>query len=247
MRIMLDNALSGVKAHQQRLDVESHNLANVNTPGFKASRATLAEQAGGGTEVHGIDTISDQGGIIKTDNHLDLAINGDGFFVLKDGQGKESYTRRGAFSLDAEGSLVDRASGLHLQGFSPSGELSNLRVESSDIIQLRVDKDGSVSGISKKGEVISLGQVAVARFENPGGLERTQGGGLITSANSGQAEIGLPGDSQGSIIPGSLEISNVDLVDTMVGMMVNERGVQANTATIRTADRVAGEIIDLVK
>ncbi|MBE3590235.1 MAG: flagellar hook protein FlgE [Firmicutes bacterium] len=402
----LFSGVSGLQNHQLRMDVVANNIANVNTIGFKASRALFTEamnqalrgasapqqnrggtnpaQVGLGVALASIDTILSPGNTQVTGENTDLAIQGNGYFVLDTGSGRV-YTRAGAFKLDGNGYLVDAGTGDRVLGWQanggvlpatnetnlaairipadvtlaaqastqvtftgnldasqPTGATRDLTVDvvdslgqthklritltksaantwdwtvydpslnpignsgatpvvfdptgkvqsggtgtvtyapgggassmtlnldfsaltqyaqestaigSSDgygagsLVGFSVDPTGTITGIFSNSRKLVLGQVALATFTNPGGLQRAGGGMFQESANSGKADIGAPGTgTRGSIAPGSLEMSNVDLAQQFTDMITTERGFQANSRVITTADEMLQELANL--
>ncbi|MFS8640194.1 MAG: flagellar hook protein FlgE [Symbiobacteriaceae bacterium] len=388
-------AISGLRNHQLRMDVIGNNIANVNTVGYKASRVTFRElfsqtlrgasaptnqrggtnplQVGLGTALAGIDVIHQPGNAQSTGVPTDMAIEGDGFFVLQDPRGGYVYSRAGDFRLDAQGYLVN-ADGLQVlgwqaaqngtlpppdptnldaiqipvdlmmpaqastqitwsanldasaaanttvtraidvydslgnkytltftftkrgsnqwdwsvtapSGFSGSGTLTfnstgglqtggsanvtgpvNLTLDFNRVTQyagestiegladgyaagelmgFTVDASGTITGTFSNGRTQPIAQVALAVFANPGGLLR-DGSLYRVSNNSGAPQIGVAGTGgRGTVAPGSLEMSNVDLAREFVDMIVTQRGFQANTRVITTSDEMLQELVNL--
>jgi len=402
-------AISGLKNHQTFMDVVGNNIANVNTTGFKQSRVTFqdilsqtlrgasgpqggrggvnAEQIGLGVLVSGIDTIQSQGTLQSTGKSTDMAIQGDGYFVMSDGK-ENMFTRDGAFDLALDGTLASASSGLHVMGwqanpltgvvntsvpptniavpigagmtgktstsltingnldsnnlggaanavpvvttvydaqgnaipvtwtltksaantwgavptttaagvtvagsstitFNGTGKvaaggtgtltltLTNgasspepVTVDFSQMTQLAstpsdlssntdgasagsltsftVGQAGDITGVYSNGYKQPLGQIAMASFSNPSGLVKAGGNLFQTSANSGTANIGIPGASgRGQIATGFLEGSNVDLAQQFTNMIMAERGFQANSKVITTSDEILMDLVNL--
>jgi flagellar hook protein FlgE len=259
------SAVSGLRSHQTMMDVVGYNIANVNTAGFKASRATFQEalaqvvrgatapvagQAGGlnplqiglGVELGAIDQIFTQGGTQLTGRATDIAINGDGFFVVPAG-GEQRYSRAGAFNFDQEGFLV-----------GPSGEMvmdqtTGAPIQIADIAtydDISIGQDGVIRGRQGGGAPVDLAQIQMATFANPGGLERTGSGLFAETANSGAANIGAPGeDGRGVLQAGALEMSNVDLAQEFTNLIMAQRGFQANARTITSSDEMLQELVNI--
>ncbi|TYS16278.1 flagellar basal body rod protein FlgG [Rossellomorea vietnamensis] len=251
------SGISGMKNFQTKLDVIGNNIANVNTFGFKKGRATFADlvnqniqgakasdgviggvnpkQIGLGSANSTIDTIHTQGSIQYTNRPLDLAISGDGFFVVSDGA-NDFYTRAGNFYLDGNGDLVN-SDGLVVQ---PGINIPD------DAQSFSIDPSGEVSYIDNAGALTNVGTLQVAKFANPGALEK-QGGNLFAqTANSGIANIVAAGeDGTGKFIIGGLEMSNVDLSEEFTEMITAQRGFQANTKIITTSDEILQELVNL--
>src|SRR5713226_4292743 len=397
-------AISGLKNHQTFMDVVDNNIANVNTTGFKQSRVTFqdilsqtlrgasgpqggrggvnAEQIGLGVLVSGIDTIQSQGTLQSTGKSTDMAIQGDGYFVMSDGK-QNMFTRDGAFDLALDGTLASASSGLHLMGwqanpvtgivnttvpptnitvpigagmtgkastsltvngnldsnnlggavnavpvsttvydaqgnavpitwtftksaantwgavptttaagsstitFNGSGKVASggtgtltvtlangattpqpVSVDFSAMTQLAstpsdlssntdgasagsltsftVGQAGDITGVYSNGYKQPLGQIAMDSFSNPSGLTKAGGNLFQSSANSGTANIGIPGAAgRGSIATGFLEGSNVDLAQQFTNMIMAERGFQANSKVITTSDEILMDLVNL--
>jgi len=403
----LFTGISGLTNHQTRLDVIGNNIANVNTTGFKAGRVNFSDmmsqtlsgagpsqgsggrggtnpkQVGLGANLATIDNIHTQGALQSTGNMTDLAIQGDGFFILNDGT-QNRYSRDGSFGLDEDGNLVEPSTGLKVQGWTavngvldttqPIGDLqipiaaemtalatstatmignldSRLAVGStysntflvydslgdshsvmitytktavntwdwqasgtgivlgpltnqgqltfnadgslntqsgtlsinttngsttplvvtpdfSSITQLaddntvnlfgqdgyapgtlvsfNISSSGVINGVFDNGIIQTLGQIALARFTNNGGLMKEGDNMWVESANSGVAQIGTANSgARGGIQAGSLEMSNVNLAQEFSDMIITQRGFQANSRVITTSDEILQELINL--
>lgn len=252
--------ISGMKGFQTKLDVIGNNIANVNTSGFKKGRATFQDmmsqtmsgaqapaggrggvnpiQVGLGSQVGTIDNIHTQGFLQTTSNPLDLAIEGDGMFAVTTPDGT-AYTRSGNFYLDNNGDLVN-ADGYFVQ--NSAGEKINIPDNAQSI---NIQKDGTVNFIDNDGTK-SAGQISIAMFSNPAGLEKIGSNLFLTTNNAGYnglttAETG----GAGSIASGTLEMSNVDLAEEFTEMITAQRGFQANTRIITTSDEILQELVNL--
>jgi flagellar basal-body rod protein FlgG len=244
---------TGMQAQALNLDVISNNLANVNTSGFKKSRAEFQDllyetlipagapsaqdaeapsgiQIGHGTRPVAVLKIFTQGDMENTKNELDLAIEGDGFFQVRRPNGETAYTRCGAFKVDSDGRVVT-ADGLALE---PEITIP------SDAVSITVGMDGTVS-VLEAGESTpsEVGTLELARFINPAGL-LSMGKNLFTTSNASGDEItGNAGeDGFGTIAQGFLEMSNVSVVDEMVSMITAQRAYEVNSKSIQTADEM---------
>ncbi|MFJ7677752.1 flagellar basal-body rod protein FlgF [Peribacillus sp. NPDC097198] len=391
------SGISGLKNLQTKLDVIGNNVANVNTYGFKKSRVTFsdtmnqtisgasaatenrggtnAKQVGLGSTIATIDTIHSQSSLQTTGRDLDLAVSGDGYFVVKQGD-TLSYTRAGNFYLDDNGTLVN-SSGSKVQAYkvdakgntsntigdvavnvnavlpavktttvtvsenlaadaikgsvfsqqikviddkgqeqtktmyfqktsepnattgswdvfidqeppaiagTGTGKLTTLAFDNvgkytsgnkkdatidyvfSDLTQVagtttalvnpngnkegklesfNFGASGEINGIYSNGKIITLGQLAIAKFSNASGLTKSGGSTFQESINSGTANIGVAGEGRGSIAPGSLEMSNVDLSEEFTEMIVAQRGFQSNSRIITTSDEILQELVNL--
>ena len=242
---------TGMQAQELNIDVIANNLANVNTSGFKKSRAEFQDllyesmrpagaassadttvptgiQLGHGTRPSAVQKIFNQGDFQNTENELDWAIEGDGFFQIELPDGATGYTRAGEFKLDADGRIVNP------DGFPLIPEMS----VPADTISISVGLDGTVSVI-QAGDLspTEIGSVQLARFVNPSGLI-SLGKNLFAPTNASGDEItGIPGESGfGTLAQGFLEMSNVSVVDEMVNMITAQRAYETNSKVITTAD-----------
>jgi flagellar hook protein FlgE len=255
------SGISGMKNFQTKLDVIGNNIANVNTYGFKKGRVNFKDlvsqsiagasapgdnlggvnpkQVGLGGQLATIDTVDTQGSLQTTGRSLDLAISGDGYFVLTDGSNL-TYTRSGNFYLDSEGKLVN-ADGKHLQGMG--GDI----IIPANAKSFSIGSDGVVTFVDENSDLTEAGQISIAKFSNNGGLEKIGSNEYQETTNSGAPLVdvadGLYG--AGSIVAGALEMSNVDLSEEFTEMIVAQRGFQANTRIITTSDEILQELINL--
>ncbi|MBN2809589.1 MAG: flagellar basal-body rod protein FlgG [Deltaproteobacteria bacterium] len=242
---------TGMTAQQLNIDVIANNLANVNTTGFKKSRADFQDlmyqtmsragttsatgeelptgvQVGLGTKPVAVYKIFSQGSYQETGNELDMAIEGDGFFQVLLSDGTTGYTRAGTFKLDSTGNLVTS------DGY-PMQPAINIP---SDTTQVTITADGTVSVI-QAGQATStaVGNVELASFSNPAGLNAVGRNLFRETDASGTATTGTPGaDGLGTISQGFLEMSNVSVVEEMVNMIVGQRAYEANSKSIQTCD-----------
>jgi flagellar hook protein FlgE len=273
MRAM-DAAVSGLKNHQTLLDVTANNIANVNTVGYKASRATFADslsqmqigatapgngqagrnaaQVGLGVQLASIDNLMGGGSLQSTGETTDLAIEGEGMFVVADGTPPEvskqvEYTRAGNFTFNDEGYLTTQ-SGEYVLGkkAAGNGEPNSYIQVPKGSTDTSIGQDGAVSYIPEGGgERVTAGYVSIARFQNEAGLVRTTGSNWIESAASGKAQDGTPGGNFGLTISGTLEMSNVELASEFTNMIDAQRGFEANSRTITTADEMLQDLVNL--
>jgi len=243
----LKTAATGMDAQQRKLDVTANNLANVNTTGFKRSRAEFQEmlytqeRAPGQGNPTGIETGSGvrtsatqksfaQGTLEATQNPLDLAIEGDGFFTLTQDSGQPVYSRAGAFKVDNSGQVVNSDGLLLNPGISIPPDATAVSIARDGTV--RVVLDGETSEIE-------VGRIELTRFQNPAGL-RALGRGLFEATEaSGAAQEGLAGEEgRGMISQGYLEGSNVQVTEEMIEMIVSQRAYEVNSKVIRTADEM---------
>ncbi|MCC2658583.1 MAG: flgG [Panacagrimonas sp.] len=246
-------AKTGLDAQATRMTVISNNLANVATTGFKRGRATFEDllyqtvrQAGGqtsqqtqaptgltlgtGVRVVATDRQFAQGNLQQTNNPLDLAVNGRGFFQVTLPDGTTAYTRDGGFQVDSQGQLVTNGGFAISPGITiPEGTQS-----------VTVGADGTVS-VRLTGEAASqqIGALTIADFINPAGLQ-SQGENLyVETAASGSPQTGTPGlNGLGRLVQGSLESSNVNVVEELVNMIETQRAYEMNSKAISTTDQM---------
>ncbi|MCW2608098.1 MAG: flgG [Frankiales bacterium] len=258
--------VSGMRSHQQMMDVIGDNIANVNSSGFKASRVvfqdtlsqmvrdgsagaaaanggTNAAQVGLGVKLNAIDSVMTQGAIQSTGRPSDLAIQGAGYFAVRIADGSTSFTRSGSFSLDNTGRLVDPAGGVLLDTAGqeiavPAGSRS-----------FSVGSDGRVTSVAADGSVVPGPQVGLAVFENPAGLTKGGDGRLRWAPAAGTNPAGAfqaaGAGGAGTLAAGALEMSNVDLAQEFTNMMIAQRGFQANSKIISTSDELLQELVNL--
>ena len=246
-------AKTGLDAQQTRMSVTSHNLANVNTTGFKKGRAVFEDllyqnvrQVGGstsqdtvaptglslGTGVRIVATEKEytQGNMQTTGNSLDVAVNGRGFLQVLLPDGTMGYTRDGNLEVSPQGELVT-SSGYRVQpGITiPDG------VQSSTI-----GKDGVVTAkMDGEAQPTQIGTLQLVDFINPSGLQPKGENLLVESAASGAPQIGTPGlNGLGYIEQGSLEASNVNVVEELVNMIETQRAYEMNSKAISTTDQM---------
>ena len=244
-------AKTGLDAQQTRMNVISNNLANVSTTGFKRDRAVFQDllyqnvrqagaqtaadaqaatgfQLGTGVQVMATEKINAQGNMQTTENSLDLAIAGDGFFQIAQPDGTIAYTRDGNFNLDNAGQIVT-SSGQMLQ------PAINVPANASS---LTIGQDGTVSvELQAGGGQQVLGQLQLARFVNSAGLQAMGQNLLKETPASGAPQVGNPtADGIGMLMQGTLEASNVNVVEEMVNMIETQRAYEINSKAISTVD-----------
>jgi flagellar basal-body rod protein FlgG len=244
-------AKTGLDAQQTRLNVISNNLANVNTTGFKRDRAMFEDllyqnirQAGGqtslttqappglmqgtGTRIIATEKIHAQGNMINTQNALDIAINGEGFFQITQADGTTAYSRDGSFKLSSTGQLVT----------STGQPLAPAIVIPANASSITIGEDGIVSvELFAGGGAQQLGQIQTARFINPPGLTPLGGNLYKETVASGAPQLLNPGtQAAGTLRQGMLESSNVNVVEEMVNMIETQRAYEINSKAISAAD-----------
>lgn len=248
----LRTAATGMHAQQTNVDVISNNLANVNTTGFKGGRVSFNDliyqnnavagaessssgtmlptgsQVGLGVRVNSVYRVHTQGDMIKTDSPFDVAVQGDGFFKISMPSGDTAYTRDGSFQIDANGNFVNSL-GYQLDPVVtvPNGA-TNLTISSTGVVNATVNNTST-----------NLGQITIANFTNPAGLESI-GDNLFRESNaSGSATDGNPGDAgYGTLLQGFLEGSNVDSVSAVTDLITAQRAYELNSKVITTADQM---------
>jgi len=242
-------SVSALRAQSLAIDVAANNLANVNTPGFKRSSTNLQESkpspngagkhSGTGVVVGSINQQFSQGPIQLTGVASDLAINGAGFFSIQDENGGTFFTRSGSFVRDAQGFLRTPTGGF-LTGAGGRIQIPNGSVSHS------IDQDGTVRSIDSTGTSTTIGTVSLATFPNEAGLSAV-GGGLFSSTEAAGAPIEAnPGSGANGIIQsGALEMSNVDIAEEMVDMILAQRAFEANARMITPADEMLRTITNL--
>lgn len=246
-------ARTGLDAQSARMRVIANNLANVNTTGFKRDRVqfeTLAYQTmtapgapsgaeslyatglslGSGVQMTGTARINTQGALTTTDNPLDIAIEGDGFFQIALPDGRTGYSRAGNFNLSAEGQIV-----------TPAGLMLQPQIQVPEGAQsLTIGADGVVSAVMPgESEATQLGQIELARFVNPSGLQAL-GDNLFTETTaSGAPQVGVAAtDGRGSLRQGMLEASNVNVVQELVDMIETQRAYEVNSKMVAATDEM---------
>jgi flagellar hook protein FlgE len=233
----LFTGLSGLEAASTQIDVSANNVANVGTSGFQAQDVGFEDIYAGAVAAR-ISTNQAPGGLDPTGGATNLAISGAGFFVLGGGT-SPTYTRDGAFGIGAGGMLIDDASGLTVTG-AGGGPIAI----PPGVTGLAIAPDGTVTG-TLAGRAATFGRIALAAFRNPAGLLRV-GGGYQASANAGNVLLGAPGSAgYGTLIPGVVESSNVDLTSEFVKMIAAQAAFAANAKTVHTADENLKTILDL--
>lgn len=263
-------SLNGLKNAQTELSVIANNLANAETTGFKKSRINFADIVSGssssnpklvkglGSGVQSIDQNFTLGPTQQTGAALDMAINGEGFFTkISPVTGKTFYTRNGNFGMDGNGYITDvQGSRLQLLPVDATGAVtSNVPQDAfvsatngagADILSVTIKSDGAVIGAYADGTVSEVGKVALASFISPPGLLQIGNQDWLASGISGPPAYGQPGAARfGTILSGSLEQSNVDIAEEMVGLITAQRYFQANAKAIDTATQLSQTIINL--
>lgn len=256
----LRTASTGLSAQQRYVEIISNNLANINTSGFKKVRPEFQDllyetlrpagnvartgveplnevQIGSGTELVATTRSYTQGDVQSTNNPLDMAINGEGFFVVQKPDNTFAYTRDGSFQLNRQGEIVTS------QGYRLYPNLS----VPDDAIQVNITRDGVVNVLSEGAtDESSIGQIELARFVNPGGLRAVGDNMLVATPASGQPIFEQAGSNNtGELLQAHLESSNVDIVEEMVNMITAQRAYELNSKAVTTADDVLNTAVNL--
>jgi flagellar basal-body rod protein FlgG len=259
----LYTAASGAQAQQFNIDVIANNVANVNTTGYKKSRTEFQDllnqnfavagalgdqgttdpsaiQVGLGVKVAATQRVFLPGSVVQTGNPLDLTIQGDGFFQVQLDSGEVAYTRDGSFKRDGTGQLVT-SDGYPVQ---PAITIPN------DATEIIVGINGVVSiRQANNNELSQIGQLQLARFANPAGMESIGRNLFIQTPASGQAVQGTAGQgdlAKTSINQGYLENSNVQIVEELINLITAQRAFEANSNVIKSADRVLERVNNVV-
>lgn len=224
------------------LDGVSNNLANVNTTGFKATRANFQEllslQNRNGDMLRSTQIITRQGSIVSSGRSLDWAIEGEGFFQVELPDGATGYTRDGQFFLDSERNLVN-ASGYRLVW---DGEIPE------NIVDVALLSDGTLQGLTTAGEQVDLGAIELATFANPSGLEARGSNAFFESESSGEAQVGAPGTgTAGKVKANAYEQSNVNMAEEMTGMITLQRAFQMSVRAFQQTDTMINQAIHMRK
>ncbi|BCD61849.1 MULTISPECIES: flagellar basal-body rod protein FlgG [Nitratiruptor] len=255
---------SGMAAQQTNLDVVSHNIANVNTVGFKQSRANFEDliyqnikdpgvvsadgnrvpsgiQVGLGVKVSDVSKIFSQGSLKHTERDLDVAIEGRGFFKIELPNGGEAYTRAGNFQIDNEGYIVTS------EGYKL---MPNIQVNSPEtLVSISISPNGKVNAVRNEGgtqTVEELGDIKLYRFVNPAGLKAIGQNLFLATEASSEAVEGDPNtDGFGKLSQGFLESSNVNIVEEMVNLIVAQRAYEMNSKGVTTSDEMLRTVANL--
>ncbi|GAB4120568.1 MAG: flagellar basal-body rod protein FlgG [Rhodothalassiaceae bacterium] len=257
----LSTAATGMLAQQLNVEVISNNIANMNTTAYKRRRAEFQDllyqsiervganssaqgtvvpsgvQVGVGVRTAGVYRISSQGSLELTDNPLDLAINGRGFFRVQDPNGEELYTRSGSFQLDQDGRLVTTDGFEVLPGINVPQEARDIVINQEGEVQVLLD--GQINP-----QVV--GQLDLAIFPNDAGLEAIGSNLFRETQASGNATVATPGtDGFGVVEQGFLERSNVDPVQEITSLITAQRAYELNSRVITTSDEMLNAVNNL--
>jgi flagellar basal-body rod protein FlgG len=259
----LYSAASGMNAQQMSIDNIANNLANSNTAGFKARRTQFQDllyqsflqpgaaagsqtvvpsglQLGLGTRPAANSIVFTQGNFQQTDNPFDLVIEGKGFFQIRQPTGTVAYTRAGNFQLDRNGNLV-----------TGNGDPVEPAITIPQQAQsVTIASDGTVS-YSQPGQTATqvAGQIQLANFTNPGGLNSIGSGLFLPTDASGDPTVGNPGGQEGlgTLQQGYVEASNVSVVEEFVNMITSQRAYEANTKVVKAADEMYSQVNNITQ
>ena len=256
----LSTAATGMEAQETRLDVTANNIANVSTAGFKKGRAEFQDlmyqqlrasgaatgantrapvglDVGSGVRVVGTQRMHSEGDLKQTGNPLDLAIEGNGFFQVSLPNGQTGYTRDGSFKLSSEGKIVTA------DGYQLTTDIS----VPPDAQTVTVGVDGTVSAtVPSDTAPVELGKIQLANFANPAGLTQLGRNLFRETASSGSPISGEPGqDGMGTLSQGTLELSNVKVVEEMIDLIAGQRAYEVNSRVIKAADEMLGQTANM--
>ncbi|MFT7859638.1 MAG: flagellar basal-body rod protein FlgG [Sulfurimonas sp.] len=256
----LHTASTGMLGMQLQIDTTANNIANVNTIGFKKSRAEFADlmyhtmeyagtatsdttqsptgiEVGLGVRTTAVNKIFTEGSLKQTDNPLDISITGNGFFKLELPDGTEVYSRNGAFKRDQNGTIVNS------DGYALVPQI----VIPEDATDISIGTDGTVSVVQAgQTQATVIGQINTTAFINPAGLHSTGDNLYMETDASGQPVEGVPGQNGlGVIRQGFVELSNVELVVELTDLITGQRAYDANSKIITTSDEMLQTVNNL--
>ena len=259
----LQTAASGMLAQQMNLDNVANNLANANTAGFRRRRVQFEDliyqnliapgsaatqqtnvsaglQIGLGTRTVATEVLQAQGDSQSTGNPLDLAINGQGFFQVRLPSGEIAFTRSGTFHQDAQGALTTSDGNPVEPSITiPTGATS-----------ITIGSDGTVSvSVAGQSQAQQVGNLQLALFANPGGLNSVGRNLFLPTSSSGDAIVGTPGGTEGlgTIQQGMLEDSNVNVVEEIIHMITAQRSYESNSKVVQAADEMYSQVNNLTR
>jgi flagellar basal-body rod protein FlgG len=257
----LSVAATGMMAQQLNVEVISNNIANMTTTGYKRRRAEFQDllyqsqrrtgaqsseqgtvvpagvQLGLGVKTAAVYRVNDQGDFVNTENSLDLAVQGGGFFIVEMPDGGFAYTRSGSFQLSPDGVLV-----------TPDGYTVNPGITiPQDAVEVSINQEGLVTAkIAGQTEETELGQIELATFVNENGLEALGDNLLVESDASGPALVGPPGaEGLGTVLQGFLEGSNVNPVQEITSLIAAQRAYDMNSKVISASDEMMATVTQL--
>jgi flagellar basal-body rod protein FlgG len=247
-------ASSGMAAQERNVEVISNNIANMRTTGYKRARAEfqdllyqsfrqagsttsesgtmapVAIEVGSGVRTAATPRIMSQGTVEPTDKELDIAIRGEGFFMVQMPDGRTGYTRDGTFERSSDGQLVTVDGYPVLPGVTIPGNASQVQISDDGVVEAFLDNDASPT---------QVGQLQLARFVNKAGLASAGNNLFVETASSGPAQIGTPNEQGvGSLLQGYLEASNVNSVTEIADLIAAQRAYEMNARVISGADEM---------
>jgi len=251
----LYSAAQGMKAQQLNLDTISNNLSNVNTTGFKKTRVEFkdllyeqikrsnfandegrptAMEVGNGVALSATLRSFEGGSFTQTSNPYDLAVDGEGFFQIRDENNNIFYSRDGSFktSVTSSGVKMVNSEGFYLQG--ESGDI----LLGADVVETSISRDGEIVVERTDGTKESIGIVKLMKFANPAGLE-SRGGNLFAETEASGIATNPSDGSAGTVLQGMLETSNVQVVEEMINLITAQRAYEMSSKVIQTADQMS--------
>jgi flagellar basal-body rod protein FlgG len=258
----LYTAASGMSAQQLNLDTIANNLANSSTTGFRQMRLQFQDmvyqnlvtpgaaqsqntvsaglQIGLGTKSAATEVINTQGSLNETENQYDLAIEGNGFFQVQRPDGTTAYTRAGQFHLNSTGTIVTTDGDTLIPTITVPSNATSITITQYGVVNATIAGQTAAS---------QLGQIQLATFPNPGGLESIGSNLLIATLSSGDAITGNPGGTEGlgTLQQGYLENSNVDVVTEFVQMVLAQRAYESNSKVITAANDMYSQVNNMVR
>ncbi|HEY3326474.1 MAG TPA: flagellar basal-body rod protein FlgG [Novimethylophilus sp.] len=252
-------AKTGMESQQTNIDVISHNLANVSTNGFKRSRPVFEDliyqtlrqpgaqatqqsqipsglQLGTGARPVATERIHIQGNVQQTGNPLDLAINGNGFFQIRQTDGTLAYTRDGSFQVNSEGTVV-----------TANGDVLQPQITiPSDAVSVTIAKDGTVTVLQAGNTTSTQGPIQLSNFINPAGLQSAGDNLYLETVASGTPNTSNPGiNGLGNVNQGFVETSNVNVVEELINMITAQRAYEINSKAIQASDQMLQRLVQL--
>ncbi|MCW5721189.1 MAG: flagellar basal-body rod protein FlgG [Devosia sp.] len=247
-------ASTGMSAQERNVEVISNNIANMRTAGFKRQRAEFEDllyqqitragsetsdqgtlvpaglEIGSGVRTVATPRVMSQGSVNITERELDIAIRGEGFFMIDLPDGRTAYTRDGSFERNPQGTLVNSSGFPMTGGITIPGDVTSVSISPSGVVQ------GFQGGSTTPR---SLGQIQLARFTNKSGLESMGDNMFLETAASGPAQVGLPNaDSNGNLLQNYLEMANVNSVTEIADLIAAQRAYEMNARVISGADQM---------
>ena len=258
----LRTAATGMRAQQLRTEVIANNLANVNTTGFKRSRAhfedllyqtvqgstavgapdaatTPAIQVGRGVRLSSVQRLHAQGALENTGRSLDVAIEGEGLFQVQTPDGQVAYTRDGSFTVSDQGTLVTQGGYTVVPGIKVPADSAEITISRTGIVTSRSPQETQAT---------EIGRIEMARFANPSGLLSVGENLYQQTTASGEPVLGFPQeDGMGRLMQGALEGSNVEIVQEMVDMITSMRAYEINSKSIQNSERMMETASNMVR